>query len=95
MTKICTMSGSLRAGSYNRMLSIWIGDRLRARGHEVTDIDLRAHEMPLFDEDLEAMHGTPGSVKSVHGVMSHSDAVVLVTPEYNGSLSYQCISTGR
>jgi chromate reductase, NAD(P)H dehydrogenase (quinone) len=87
MAHISTISGSLRAGSYNRMLAHWAGELLRRQGHTVTDIDLRAHKMPLFDEDLESAEGIPQPVQDVHTILCESDALLMVTPEYNGSVS--------
>ncbi|MFG0257275.1 MAG: NADPH-dependent FMN reductase [Phycisphaerales bacterium JB043] len=87
MAHITTLSGSLRAGSYNRMLASWIASGLRDLGHEVTELDAREHQMPVFDEDLESSQGTPDSVARVHEAFRNADALVLVTPEYNGSLS--------
>ncbi|MHC4976984.1 MAG: NADPH-dependent FMN reductase [Planctomycetota bacterium] len=87
MANICTLSGSLRAGSYNRMLVSWIAARLREQGHEVNELDAREHQMPIFDEDLESSQGIPEPVETMHEAFRNADALVLVTPEYNGSLS--------
>lgn len=51
-------------------------------GAEVSKIDLNDYEMPLFHGDLKP----PASVKELIATMKSFDAIVIVTPEYNGSL---------
>lgn len=79
LTALC---GSLRQGSYNRMLTaeavaMFAPDRY----HEG---DLR---LPLYDGDLEAESGIPEAVATLAKQIDEADAVLCVTPEYNQSLS--------
>lgn len=73
--------GSLRKGSYNRML---MHEAARAFGGRFEEGDIR---FPLFDEDLETAGGIPGPVERLAAAIRAADAVILVTPEYNQSFS--------
>jgi chromate reductase len=73
--------GSLRRGSYNRMLMREAG---RAFGATFLEGDIR---FPLFDEDLEEAEGIPLAVERLARQIREADAVVLATPEYNQSFS--------
>jgi chromate reductase len=83
--KVLGISGSLRRDSYNTRL-------LRAAGELLppgTDFEpwggLKA--VPPFDEDDEAAPG-PG-VEALRAALGEADAVLFVTPEYNGSIPGQ------
>ena len=76
--KLLTISGSLRKGSFNRMLlkeaAIAFGDA------EVTEADLN---LPLYDGDLESSEGIPASVQKLADQIKEADAIVISSPEYN------------
>jgi chromate reductase len=72
--------GSLRRGSYNRML---MAEVFAAWGGETVEGDIR---LPLLDEDLKAEQGLPDGVARLAGQIADAAAVVLVTPEYNQSM---------
>ena len=83
MTRILGISGSLRAGSYNTAL-------LRA-AHSVAPagVDLEVATLqgiPLYDGDLEQSDGLPAAVTALKDKIAASDAVLLVTPEYNNGI---------
>ena len=77
--KILGICGSLRAGSLNRLL-------LRAATESapsgVTLEVAELHEIPLFNEDVEAQ-GDPAPVKMLRERIRDADAVLIATPEYN------------
>lgn len=80
--RLLTVCGSLRAGSYNRML---LAEAARAFGPAAVEAaDLR---LPLMDEDVEAGEGIPAAVVRLAGRIRAADAVLIATPEYNKSLS--------
>lgn len=80
--QILGIAGSLRAGSYNRQL-------LRLAAENLPDgVELAVwegvRELPAFDEDAE---GTPPpSVTRLRSTVAAADAVLIATPEYNGSI---------
>lgn len=75
---LLTISGSLRKGSYNRML-------LKEAAHSfgpanVAEADLN---LPLYDGDLEAAEGIPAPVQALADQIKTADAIVISSPEYN------------
>ncbi|MEL7098190.1 MAG: NADPH-dependent FMN reductase [Pseudomonadota bacterium] len=72
------ISGSLRAGSCNRML---VREAARLFGDcTYVEADLN---MPLYDGDAEEADGIPEAVKTLHVQIEAADAVLISTPEYN------------
>jgi NAD(P)H-dependent FMN reductase len=82
--KILIIPGSARDGSFNRRLAEFAARQARAAGQEATLLDLRALNLPLYDADLEALSGVPAGALRLQQAIQASDAVLLVTPEYNG-----------
>ncbi len=78
------MPASARAGSLNKKLAAFAAERVRATGCGVSQIDLRALELPLYDGDLEATQGVPAGAAQLQRAIAACDAVLVVTPEYNG-----------
>src|SRR5215471_18600738 len=83
---IAGIAGSLRAGSHTRAL-------LRAAAsHVPPGLRLTIWEalatVPPFSEDLEAA-SAPGAVAELRQLIGAADAVLIVTPEYNGSVPGQ------
>ncbi len=72
--------GSLRRGSYNRLLLQHVADHAPER--LVVDIVDDIIRLPLFDEDLE-VDGLPDDVVALHERIRAADGVVIATPEYN------------
>ena len=73
------MSGSLRAESVNTLVAETIIAR-RPDGVRSVRFDLRP--VPLFDQDAEEA-GDPAAVTALKAAVVDSDAVLLVSPEYN------------
>lgn len=82
--KVLVIAGSARAGSLNRRLAAVAADLAREGGAEVSELDLRALQLPVYDGDLEAASGVPASVRQLADALRAADALLLVTPEYNG-----------
>lgn len=87
MRKVLTLSGSIRHDSYNSMLALMMGKRLRALGAEVTDLSLSNFPLPLFNEDIEVSAGEPETAIALARLFAEADAVFLASPEYNNSLT--------
>lgn len=81
---ILVVPGSARNGSYNRKLADFASRRARETGLGITEIDLRALELPVYDADHEAAFGVPEGAHRLMAAILESDAVLVVTPEYNG-----------
>ena len=84
--RVLGISGSLRRGSLNSALLRTAAARLPA-GAELVPFE-RLAEVPPFDEDAEA-EATPAAVGALRRAIREADAVLIATPEYNGSLPGQ------
>lgn len=80
--KIGLICASLREGSINQKLTAALRKRVKASGASVTNIDLGKFDLPLYHGDLK----TPANVKKLMNKMAGCDGIIIVTPEYNGSL---------
>ena len=82
-TKILAISGSLRAASYNGALVTGVKNLAPA------DVDVEIYDgvgsLPHFSEDLEGDR-TPAQVIELRDRLRKADAVLISTPEYNGSI---------
>ncbi|KKC37724.1 hypothetical protein WH87_08390 [Devosia epidermidihirudinis] len=92
MTKALTLSGSIRKGSYNRVLQAHMGRQLELAGVAVTAIDLSDFDMPIFNEDLEPDHIPEAAGRLAELFRSH-DIVFIATPEYNGGVPPLVVNT--
>ena len=72
-------AGSLRTGSYNRMLLAELVRRA-PRDIRIDVLDLR--EMPLFNMDLE--RNPPAAVTRMREAIRAADGLIIVSPEHNG-----------
>ena len=80
--RLLAISGSLRAGSYNTALARAAVD-LAPSGVEVEVFD-GLGQLPHFDADLEGDDNA--AVRHLRERIDAADAVLFVTPEYNGSI---------
>ncbi len=85
--RILGFAGSTRTGSYNKMLVKAALAGAKAAGAEVTFLDLRDLNLPLFDEDLEASGGAPDGAKRLKDLMFSHQGLLIASPEYNSSVS--------
>jgi len=83
--RILGISGSLRAGSLNTQL-------LRLAAEELPEgVELELYEelasIPPFDQDLVDL--APDEVEGLKEAVAESDAILVATPEFNGSIPGQ------
>jgi len=81
--RLLIVAGSERAGSYNRSLARAAAAAARRDGSEVTEFDLRALALPIYDGDIEHGPGIPPAALQLRDALHAHDALLLVTPEYN------------
>lgn len=82
--RLLILSGSARSGSLSRRLAQAASLAATQAGFVARELDLRALALPVYDGDLEAAEGLPAGVGVLHQALLDSDAVLVVTPEYNG-----------
>lgn len=80
--KLLGISGSLRAGSHNRML-LREAARL-GNADSLTEADIT---FPLYNGDDEEASGIPAMVQTLADQIAAHDAVIIATPEYNKGIS--------
>ena len=83
-TRILAMVGSLRAGSYNRQLAE-AAVKLAPEGIEIEIYEGLA-DVPFYNEDLDQPGAVPASADALRAAVRAADALLLVTPEYNGTV---------
>jgi chromate reductase, NAD(P)H dehydrogenase (quinone) len=80
-------AGSTRKESYNKKLLRVAVRAAEQAGAEVKTFDLADYPMPLYDGDLEAERGLPEKAIALKHELAAADALLIASPEYNGSLS--------
>jgi NAD(P)H-dependent FMN reductase len=81
---LLVISGSSRTGSLNLALAREACRIAEVQGATARLLDLRALDLPLYDGDIEAGPGVPAQAGELIAAIAAADAVLLVTPEYNG-----------
>jgi chromate reductase len=83
--RILAVSGSLRDQSFNSAVARAAVELVPA-GVEV-ELFERLGEIPLYDADLDVDgEDAPDAVRNLRGQIGRADALLFVTPEYNGSI---------
>jgi NAD(P)H-dependent FMN reductase len=85
--KLFSFAGSLRLGSYNKMFAREALRLALESGVEGEFADMRDYRMPPYDADLETSSGIPESTRKLGQKIRTADALIIATPENNGSIS--------
>ncbi|MBX2861581.1 MAG: NAD(P)H-dependent oxidoreductase [Vampirovibrio sp.] len=93
MTKLLFFAGSARKDSLNKKLAKLAADIAQEAGAEVTYIDLKDFEMPLYDGDWEAENGLPENAKKLKQLFIDHHGFFIASPEYNSSMSPLLVNT--
>lgn len=83
---ILILAGSIRSGSFSQQLADAYAGELVNHECEITRITLSDYPLPIMDEDLEKENGVPENAKKLAKLFDKHSAVVIISPEYNGSL---------
>ncbi len=85
--KVLMFAGSLRENSLNKKL-IRVAKKIleKSTDAEAILIDLQKYQLPVYDGDIEAK-GIPEGVLKIAEAIKLVDAIIVSTPEYNGSIS--------
>jgi NAD(P)H-dependent FMN reductase len=87
MPKILVLAGSVRSGSINQRLADAYAAELANHECQVTRLLLSDYLLPIVDEDLKKDKGVPENASRLARQFSSHDALVVVGPEYNGSIT--------
>jgi NAD(P)H-dependent FMN reductase len=79
-------SASLRADSLNSKLAQLVATHARSRGAVVDHAEMRDFDCRSYDGDIERDDGIPLGAHELQTRLLGNDAVVIVSPEYNGSM---------
>lgn len=85
--RVLALCGSLRAGSYNRRL-LRAAEAGLPPGVTVEEFE-GLGDVPPYDQDHDQGRGAPHAVLALREAISTADAVLIATPEYNGSVPGQ------
>lgn len=77
--KVLAMVGSLRTGSYNRML-LQAALELKPKDMDIESAEIG--DIPLYNEDVREK-GYPPPVQRLREQIRAADAILFITPEYN------------
>ncbi len=77
---ILALVGSLRRGSYNRML-YEAAIEVAPAGMTFAEADLRS--LPLYDDDVRVEQDYPEPARRLRADIAAADGVLIVSPEYN------------
>lgn len=84
--RVLVLAASLRADSLNQELARLAVRVAEQYGATVDLASLRDLDVPLYDGDAEAAHGIPAGAKELRRRLLETDAFILASPEYNGSM---------
>src|SRR5690606_36163717 len=82
--QIAILAGSNRRESASTRMTRYLQTRISALGHTAKLFDLRENPLPLYDPDSDE---PTSAVLELDRLMRMSDAIVLATPEYHGTIS--------
>ncbi|MGB7248972.1 MAG: NADPH-dependent FMN reductase [Phormidesmis sp.] len=85
MLKIVGIGGSLRTDSYSMQALHLAAERARALGAEVQVLDLKEMNLPFCDGGSD--YPDYPDVAAMRTAVTGSDALIIATPEYHGSIS--------
>lgn len=86
--KILTFAGSLRKDSLNKKVCQAVMNFIQEKKlAEVEFVDLKPLQMPVYDGDIETTLGLPQGVQKLCAQIKSADALIISSPEYNGSIS--------
>jgi chromate reductase, NAD(P)H dehydrogenase (quinone) len=85
--KILTFAGSLRKDSFNKRISRFACNYIDSQKlAEIKYMDLQPLQIPVYDGDLEVASGLPEGVQKICAEIESAQALIISTPEYNGSI---------
>src|SRR3954469_18071841 len=84
--KVLVFAAALRADSLNSKLAALAARVARQAGASVDLASMRDFDVPLYDGDVESAQGIPAGARELQRRLLATDAFILSSPEYNGSM---------
>lgn len=85
MPHISIISSSIRIGRNSHRVALYFKNYLIHNNLATTEIlDLKTYDFPLFNERLQFLEKPAANVLEFAEKIKSSDALIIVTPEYNG-----------
>ena len=85
--KVLVLAGSARRQALSKRMAQAAAHALAQAGAEPSFVDLADYPQPLYDGDLEAEQGLPERTVALQRLLASHEALLVVTPEYNGSVT--------
>ncbi|MGI9408026.1 MAG: NADPH-dependent FMN reductase, partial [Hyphomicrobiaceae bacterium] len=82
--KILIFAGSARKGALSKMLANAARLAVEDAGANPTLIDMKDFDAPVYNGDIEDAAGVPATILCFNELVRDHDALMVVTPEYNG-----------
>ncbi|WP_404400663.1 NAD(P)H-dependent oxidoreductase [Idiomarina seosinensis] len=84
---ILFIGGSRRKESLNAKLKHRVAEIAEKSGMDYKVLDADALDAPIYEGDFEEEHGVPDAMKALGAEIKAADKIVLISPEYNSSVS--------
>lgn len=84
--KILILAGSVRAGAFSQQVADAYAAEFANHECDLTRITLKDYELPIILETPDTDKDIPANALKLAKQFDAHDAIVIVTPEYNGSL---------
>ena len=85
MLKIIALGGSNSTKSINKKLAVYAANQVA--NAEVTVVDLKELDLPMFGIDEEAIHGIPANAHKLNRLIAATDGLIISLAEHNGCYS--------
>lgn len=84
--KVLILAGSIRSSAYSQQLANAYAAELVNHSCDITRITLSDYQLPIILETPQSDREIPANAQKLGKLFDAHDAVLIVTPEYNGSL---------
>jgi NAD(P)H-dependent FMN reductase len=84
--RVLVFGASLRGASLNLRLASLAQSIVEKNGGEVDSASMADFDCPSYDGDVESSSGIPEGARQFHDRLLASDAFIISSPEYNGSM---------
>ena len=85
--KVAVISSSIRVGRTSHNTALEVVKRLNSEGEEAVLVDLMEYKIPPMEYHSADHPDLPATVSNLKSFLDSADAMVFVSPEYNGSYS--------